>query len=68
MVAYLEKLEKSFVPEGGVKERMHAARTGYRQGQDAYLKELETRVALLEEENRQLKAQLQEAQGSPRKS
>lgn len=68
MVAYLEKLEKSFVTEGGVKERMHAARTGYRQGQDAYLKELETRVALLEEENRQLKAQLQEAQGSPRKS
>ena len=68
MVAYLEKLEKSFVTEGGVKERMHAARTGYRQGQDAYLKELETRVALLEEENRQLKAQLQEAHGSPRKS
>ena len=48
---YLQHLEKRFVAEGGVKERMHAARTGYRQEQDHRLRELE-------EENRLLKAQL----------
>ena len=58
MHAYLDKLEKEFVTAGGIKERMHAARTGYRQGQDAYRQQLEARVAQLEEENRQLKAQL----------
>lgn len=51
MCAYIEKLEKQFVTEGGIKERMYAARTGYRQQQDAYMKRLET-------ENQQMKAQL----------
>ena len=48
MCAYIEKLEKQFVTEGGIKERMYAARTGYRQEQD-------TKFAALEEENRRLK-------------
>ena len=48
---YLQHLEKQFLTQGGVKERMHAARTGYRQEQDLRLRELE-------EENRLLKAQL----------
>lgn len=60
MVSYLEKLEKGFITEGGIKERMHAARTGYRQEQDALLQTLKNRVAELEEENRQLKAHLAE--------
>ena len=51
MCAYIEKLEKQFVTEGGIKERMYAARTGYRQQQDAHMKALET-------ENQQLKAEL----------
>ncbi len=42
MCTYIEKLAEQFVTEGGFKERMHAARTGYRQEQDARLRELET--------------------------
>lgn len=42
---YLQMLEKRFVTEGGIKERMHAARTGYRQQEQqrmqAMRKELE---------------------------
>ena len=48
LVSYLEHLEQRFVTEGGIKERMHSARTGYRQEQD-------TKFAGLEEENRRLK-------------
>ena len=47
---YLKHLEKRFIEEGGIKERMHAARTGYREGVDRRLRELE-------EENRRLKAE-----------
>ena len=53
MCAYIEKLEKRFVTEGGIKERMHAARTGYRKEQDAHMQALEN-------ENRQLKARIKE--------
>ena len=53
MCAYIEKLEKRFVTEGGIKERMYAARTGYRQKQDAYLQALEA-------ENQQLKKRIKE--------
>ena len=62
MCAYIEKLEERFVKEGGIKERMHAARTGYRQEVDARLK-------ALEEENRRLKAENEELRkrlGEPR--
>lgn len=52
MFSYIKKLEKQFVTEGGIKERMYAARTGYRQEQDAHLRALET-------ENQQLKAEIQ---------
>ena len=47
MCAYIERLEQQFVKEGGIKERMYAARTGYRQKQDA-------RLQSLEEENQKL--------------
>ncbi|MBQ9525701.1 MAG: four helix bundle suffix domain-containing protein [Bacteroidaceae bacterium] len=53
MCAYIEKLEKQFVTEGGIKERMHAARTGYR-------KEVDARMQALETENQQLKARIKE--------
>ena len=51
MCAYIEKLEHRFVTEGGIKERMYAARTGYRQTVDAH-------VQALEAENQQLKARI----------
>ena len=60
---YLKHLEKTFVEEGGIKERMYAARTGYRKQQDEKMKNLETenaqlkkQVALLTDELTQLQA------------
>lgn len=58
MCAYIEKLEKRFVTEGGIKERMHAARTGYRQEVDARLKALEEENQRLKKENEELKKRL----------
>ena len=43
----LQRLEKEFVEQGGIKERMHAARTGYRQAQDTELVNLRQEVARL---------------------
>lgn len=51
MCSYIEKLEHRFVTEGGIKERMYAARTGYRQTVDAH-------VQTLEAENQQLKTKV----------
>ena len=58
MCAYLEKLEHRFVTEGGIKERMYAARTGYRQEQDAYMANLENENKQLKEENAILKRKI----------
>ncbi len=55
MCAYLERLEKNFVEGGGIKERMHTARTGYRQQQEARLKALEVENQRLKVENEALK-------------
>ena len=56
--SYLKKLEEEFVRNGGIKERMHAARTGYRQEVDARLKQLETENERLKAENESMKKQL----------
>lgn len=55
MMTFMGKLEKEFVTEGGIKERMYKARTGYRQAQDDRLNQLEA-------ERPQLIAQLEQAQ------
>ena len=60
MCAYLSKLEARFVTEGGIKERMHAARTGYRQAQDAHMKQLETENAALRARIAELEQRLRE--------
>ena len=60
MCAYIEKLEQRFVKEGGIKERMHAARTGYRQQQDTYLHSLEAENHCLKAENAELKRRIEE--------
>lgn len=56
MTTFLKRLEEEFVKEGGIKERMHRARTGYRQQQDALLRQLEN------EELPRLRQQLAEAE------
>ena len=48
MNKFLKRLEQDFVTQGGIKERMYAARTGYHKQQD-------DRMAALEAENRRLK-------------
>ena len=51
MKTYLTALDKQFVMQGGIKERMYAARTGYRKGQEEELKRLR-------EENKHLRQQV----------
>ena len=67
MFSYLQKLENEFVTQGGIKERMYAARTGYRQEQDDKMNALEKRVAeqeitinALKEANAQWQAKYEE--------
>ena len=57
MKTYLSGLEKQFVTQGGIKERMYAARTGYRKGQDEEMQRLREenkgmrqRVTILEQQ------------------
>lgn len=56
----LKKLESDFVKQGGIKERMHAARTGYRNNQDAEIKRLEQENISLREENQHLRKLLKQ--------
>lgn len=58
---YLKHLEKRFIEEGGIKERMHAARTGYREGIDRRLRVLEAENQRLKAENEELKSRLSRA-------
>lgn len=60
MCSYIEKLEEKFVTEGGIKERMHSARTGYRADQDAHMH-------ALEEENKALKKRVKELEEALKK-
>lgn len=67
MNKYMEGLEQTFVTKGGIKERMHQARTGYRQQQDNRLAELERtlpqlqqQLAMAQEEAQQWKAKYED--------
>lgn len=56
----LKTLQDRFVTQGGIKERMHAARTGYRQEQDEELNNLREEVPQLKAEIARLRALLKE--------
>ena len=58
MTTTLEKKQKDFVENGGIRERMTAARLGRRQTQNEEIAALKARVAKLEAENAALKAKL----------
>lgn len=60
MMSYLKGLEAQFVTQGGIKERMHKARTGYRQAQDEELATLRQRVPQLEAEIARLRTLLKQ--------
>lgn len=71
MCAYIKKLEHRFVTEGGIKERMYAVRTGYRQQQENHLRTLEAENQQLKAENAALRRELEEmrarlGRGEPR--
>ena len=50
MLTYQEKKQQEFVTQGGIKERMHAARTGYRQEEQNELHALRQQVKQQAEE------------------
>ena len=58
MNKYLQSLEKLFVTEGGIKERMYAARTGYRKAQDEEHQKLISENQTLRSELEQAKAEI----------
>lgn len=58
MNGYLATLEERFRKEGGIKERMHRVRTGYRAEQDRKMHEMETTIRWQEERIRQLEDEL----------
>lgn len=60
LMSFLAKLDREFVTEGGIKERMYKARTGYRQKQDERLKQLEEENPRLIKQIMELKEQLEE--------
>ena len=60
LMSFLAKLDREFVTEGGIKERMYKARTGYRQKQDERLKQLEEENPRLLKQILDLKGQLEE--------
>lgn len=60
LMSFLAKLDREFVTEGGIKERMYKARTRYRQKQDERLKQLEEENPRLIKQILDLKGQLEE--------
>lgn len=61
MSSYIDKLEREFVSQGGIRERMYAARSGYRRAQDEALR---AENAALRAENNALKAEIQRLKGN----
>lgn len=55
MTSYEQNLQKTFVEEGGIKERMTAARLGYRTNQKDEIARLQREIEQLKQENAQLK-------------
>lgn len=55
---YLKYLEQEFITKGGIKERVHAVRTGYRQEVDRRLREPEEKNKRLRAENEELRKRI----------
>ena len=63
MNGYLVTLEERFRTEGGMKERMHRVRTGYRAEQDRKMREMEATIQCQEARIRELEAELKRRGG-----
>ena len=60
MMTYQQNKEQEFVTEGGIRERMTAARLGYRTNQRETIEQLTRQIQALEQENTILKNKLRE--------
>jgi len=60
MMAYQKKKEAEFVTEGGIRERMTAARLGYRTNQREAIEKLTHEVEELRQENQKLRNRIKE--------
>ncbi len=63
MTTYQQKKDKEFVAEGGIRERMTAARLGYRTNQQETIEQLTREVNVLKQENAMLKNRIKELGG-----
>ena len=63
MMTYQKKKEDEFVTEGGIRERMTAARLGYRTNQREAIEQLTREVETLRKENVMLKNRIKELEG-----
>lgn len=62
MLSYQKKKEEEFVTEGGIRERMTAARLGYRTNQRDTIEQLTREVESLKKENAELKSRFRDNQ------
>ena len=65
LTTVLARKERDFAENGGIRERMTAARLGRRQTQNEEIAALRTRIAALEAENASLRAQLEKCNPNP---
>lgn len=63
MMTYQQKKEQEFITEGGIRERMTAARLGYRTNQRETIEQLKREVEALKQENALLKEKLKQLGG-----
>ncbi|MBR4838441.1 MAG: four helix bundle suffix domain-containing protein [Bacteroidales bacterium] len=58
MMTYQKKKEQEFITQGGIRERMTAARIGYRNEQETVIEDLRKELAELRKENEKLKNEM----------
>lgn len=63
MMTYQQKKEQEFITEGGIRERMTAARLGYRTNQRDTIEQLKGEMEMLKRENAMLKEKLKQLGG-----
>jgi cell division protein FtsB len=64
MLTYQKKKEEEFVTEGGIRERMTAARLGYRTNQRDTIAQLQQQLQALRQENNMLTQKIKEMGGA----
>lgn len=62
MMTYQKKKESEFIKEGGIKERMAAARLHYRNNQNQALEAANYEIAILQKENSELRETISKLQ------